>query len=200
MIRKYENKIKFLHLTIFLATLLELRMESGEFFLIRFFKEIWRLKKLSPLLKKIAKKKKKKKNLGTHSGKNTQALLRQVEPGLRKDLRWLRAREEDRRPGNLVDSRSGKKEWRRRIVCILCGRGSVCEKRERERDRSGVCKRKKSFSQWLIRQVRVPDPWWRATRACTPMDTLWRSSLCTRREPYVHHLTLAVFSFFLCYI
>ncbi len=72
--------------------------------------------------------------------------------------------------------------------------------RERERDRSGVCKRKKSFSQWRIRQVRVPDPWWRATRACTPMDTLWRSSLCTRREPYVHHLTLAVFSFFLCYL
>jgi dolichol kinase len=64
MIRKYENKIKFLHLTIFLATLLELRMESGEFFLIRFFKEIWRLKKLTPLLKKIAKKKKKKKNSG----------------------------------------------------------------------------------------------------------------------------------------
>jgi hypothetical protein len=31
------------------------------------------------------------------------------------------------------------------------------------------------------------------------MDTLWRSSLCTRREPYVHHLTLAVFSFFLSF-
>ncbi len=158
-------------------------------------------KKTFATFEKIAKKKKQqKKNLGTHSGKNTQALLRQVEPGLRKDLRCLRGREEDRRLGNLVDSRSGKKEWRRRIVCILCGRRIVCEKRERERDRSGVCKRKKSFSQWLIRQVRVPDPWWRATRACTPMDTLWRSSLCTRREPYVHHLTLAVFSFFLCYL
>jgi hypothetical protein len=40
-------------------------MESGEFFLIRFFKEIWRLKKLSPLLKKNRQKKKKKKPWNT---------------------------------------------------------------------------------------------------------------------------------------
>jgi hypothetical protein len=75
MIRKYENKIKFLHLTIFLATLLELRMESGEFFLIRFFKEIWRLKKLSPLFKKSPKKKNNKKKTLEHTPGRTRKLF-----------------------------------------------------------------------------------------------------------------------------
>ncbi len=85
-------------------------------------------------------------------------------------------------------------------VYFVWAKNLLWKERERKRDRSGVCKRKKSFSQWRIRQVRVPDPWWRATRACTLMDTLWRSSLCTRREPYVHHLTLAVFSLFLSFL
>lgn len=153
---------------------------------------MWRLETLSPLLKKSPKNQKKPWNTlreehasssssgRTGSSKGFDVVARERGGSARK-FGWFEKREEGMVKKNCVYF-----VWAKNFLW-----------KETEKDRSGVCKRKKIFSEWRIRQVRVPDPWWRATRACTPMDTLWRSSLCTRREPYVHHLTLAVFSFFL---